>query len=163
MADPDRYTSLVTRQKHKLDYAVELLPIFERAVDELGANPSNNELARWLNANEVKPSGTSKPHAKWTAQTVTDWIAFDGIEPSDENLRIVSQAMHGDNKGSRSKRLRVYGFRISAKLMWRQVEATVRCERGHERCTYEEERLEQHLLRVSNTANALRAALRRPC
>lgn len=162
MSDYDRYYALIKRQEAKLDFAPSLLEPFEESVLNLGPNPSRTELARWLTFHGVKPSPTARAEAKWTAQTVADWSSFDGIEPTKENLSAFDEELAAGNKSKRKKRMRSFGFRVSAMLKWNEVEGAILYVRGVERHAFDEQRLQQHLVRICEVAQDLRAALRIP-
>ncbi|WP_170003223.1 hypothetical protein [Pseudopontixanthobacter vadosimaris] len=162
MTDTTRYYSLLARQEDKLNYAPDVRRAFETAVIELGPNPSRTGLARWLTERGTKPSANSKRTVKWTTQTVTDWLMFDGIEPTDANIRAFEEGLTHCNKSARNKLIRNVGFRVSAMSTWRRVEETVRWLRGDERHAFDEKQLMLHLTRIAETAASLRAALRIP-
>lgn len=161
MADPDRYYALIARQRKKLEYAPVIEAAFREAVTELGPNPSLTELSRWLSG-RVKPSASSKDGAKWTAQTVKDWLYFDGIDPSEANLQSFWEDDDRRNKSKRSKWLREAGFRFSAFEAWVKTKGTITIVEGNERAEFQERKLNEHFGKISKVAVALRAALRIP-
>ena len=160
MSEPDRYFALITRQQRKLDYAPIIEHAFHEAVEVLGPNPSLTELARWLDG-RVEPSASSKS-GKWTAQTVKDWLYFDGIEPTEANLKGFWTETEGVNQSRKNKVRREAGHRFTAYEAWHKSKATIEYERGTERAAYEEQRLAEHLRQIEVAAQALRAALRIP-
>ena len=129
MADPDRYYALIARQRKKLDHAPVIEAAFHEAVTELGPNPSLTELSRWLSG-RVKPNASSKDGAKWTAQTVKDWLYFDGIDPSEANLQSFWEDDDRRNKSQRNKWLREAGFRFTAFEAWRKTKGTIASVEG---------------------------------
>lgn len=161
MADPERYYALIARQRKKLDYAPVIEASFHKAVTELGPNPSLTELSRWL-TNRVKPSASSKDGAKWTAQTVKDWLYFDGIDPSEANLQSFWEDDYRRNKSQRSKWLREAGFRFTAFEVWEKTKRTIAVVEGDERAEFQERKLTEHFERISEVTKTLRAALRIP-
>ena len=161
MADPDRYYALVARQRKKLDYAPVIEAAFHEAVTELGPNPSLTELSRWLSG-RVKPSASSKDGAKWTAQTVKDWLYFDGIDPSEANLQSFWEDDDRRNKSQRNKWLREAGFRFTAFEAWEKTKGTIAVVEGDERAEFQEQKLTEHFDRISGVAKTLRASLRIP-
>lgn len=161
MADPDRYYALIARQRKKLEHAPVIEAAFHEAVTELGPNPSLMELSRWLSG-RVRPSASSKDGAKWTAQTVKDWLYFDGIDPSEANLQSFWEDDDRRNKSQRSKWLREAGFRFSAFEAWVKTKGTIAIVEGDERAEFQERKLKEHFEKISKVAVTLRAALRIP-
>lgn len=82
--DP-KYKSPRKRQKKKIDFARKLLPIFERCRNELGSYAAQNEIAQWMNDHEV-PTKDGRRTYQWTSGTVGDYLNFDGLEPTPENV-----------------------------------------------------------------------------
>ena len=161
MADPDRYYALIARQRKKLEHAPVIEAAFHEAVTELGPNPSLTELSRWLSG-RVKPSANSKDGATWTAQTVKDWLYFDGIDPSEANLQSFWEDDNRRNTSQRNKWLREAGFRFTAFEAWEKTKGTIAVLEGDERAEFQEQKLTEHFERISRVAKALRASLRIP-
>ena len=110
----------------------------------------------------MKPTTSSKDGAKWTAQTVKDWLYFDGIDPSEANLQSFWEEDDRRNKSQRSKWLREAGFRFSAYEAWEKTKRTIVAKEGEERAEFQERKLTEHFERISGVAKTLRAALRIP-
>ena len=161
MADPDRYYALIARQRKKLEHAPVIEAAFHEAVTELGPNPSLTELSRWLSG-RVKPNASSKDGAKWTAQTVKDWLYFDGIDPSEANLQSFWEDDNRRNTSQRNKWLREAGFRFTAFEAWEKTKGTIAVLEGDERAEFQEQKLTEHFENISRIAKALRASLRIP-
>jgi hypothetical protein len=148
MSNPARYTSLIRRQKSKLAYAHKLLPRLVQCVEELGPNPSMNEVARWLQERRIKPSANAKPGSKWVAQTVQDYLYCDGIDPTVDAVG--------------REPSRYDGFRVTASREFWKAEPTMRLMQGDERVDFERSQLDAHIRNVAEVAALLRSALRIP-
>lgn len=159
MSATERYYALLSRQERKLSYAPSVARAFRLAVTKVGPNPTLSALAAALDG-KVKPSASSKLKKGWTAQTVTDWLSFDGIEPTEANI----QAMREDrlaNPDDSAHRMRKYGARAAAVLLWLDVREDILRERGPDAFHWEQQRLAEHLMKISSEAKSLRAAIGR--
>lgn len=161
VANTARYFSQLKRQRNKLKHAPLIVRAFERAVAELDANPSQTELARWLTERRVKPSAGAKATSKWVAQTVTDWLTFDGERPT-----LASVVAHTEeywklkrNDISTKKLTREAGFRIVILHEWRSVWRNIEADSGTLRLEHDKRNLEQHLANIAEAAWKLRNAL----
>jgi len=143
--DTDRYRSLFNRQQQKLEYANKLVPILANCAQEVGLFASYQEIARWLQERSVPPSAKAKPHAKWVAQTVQDYLYCDGIEPTEDAVR--------------RTRVRAEGMRVAIVREFKKVERYFDFTLGAGARDHYEETLAAHLKEIEMTAKALRAAL----
>lgn len=161
MTDPRRFYSILKRQQDKLAHAPTIERAFTQAVEKLGPNPGYTELARFLSGN-VKPSATAKIGARWTAQTVKDWLYFDGLEPTEQNIHALWEGGRDKNKTQRNKLTRKIGFRVVIAEMWERVAANIAAEKGEEHFLFKQKMLHNHLIEIERTAQKLRDTLRIP-
>ena len=143
--DTDRYLALFKRQRQKLEYARKLVPLFEECVSEIGRFASSQEIARWLQERGVPPSANAKPDAKWVAQTVQDFLYCDGIEPTEDAVRLLSH--------------RTEGMRVKIVREFRKAECHFDYNLGEGARAHLAEKLAVHLSEIKSTASAVRAAL----
>lgn len=163
MADPDRYKSLISRQKKKLAYARKLLPWLEEAAKDLDEglldSTSYNAVARWLTAKGVKPSENARDGARFAPQTLKDYLFMDGLEPTEDALWGSGLPRRGENQKGQKHRIREEGFRVSAMREFQKCEGYIAGEFGQARLARERAMLERHLADVESVAKGLRQAL----
>lgn len=157
MSATERYYALLSRQENKVSYAPSVARAFQLAADKVGPNPSFSSLAAAVDG-KLKPSASSKSKKGWTAQTVADWLSFDGIEPTEANIAAMREDRAANPEDS-AQRMRKYGARAAAVLMWLDVRDDILRERGAERFHWEQQRLADHLMKISIEARSLRAAI----
>ena len=163
MADPDRYKSLISRQKKKVAYARKLLPWLKEAKQELDDglldSTSYNAVARWLTAKGIRPSENARKGAPFAPQTLKDYLFMDGLEPTEDALWGNGLPKGGENQRGQKHRIREEGFRVSAMREFQKCEGYIEGEFGKARLDRERAALERHLADVASVAKSLRQAL----
>ena len=158
MTNPDRYFSIVARQKTKFAYAETLAPIFAKAAAELGAQRTETALARWLNERGVQPSAGAKRGERWHRQRLPEILLFlaeppplNGVEVTGDNLKWADADWDSLSKSKRER----FGPRYAATVWF------VRCRKHFKitgDLTREEEKLGAHLANIERVIRILQEA-----
>ena len=158
MTNPDRYFSIIKRQRPKFEYAETLVSVFAEAAADLGAQRTQTALADWLTARRVKPSAKAKAGAKWHRQNLVEILDRLGDPPTLNSPQVAGYdldwAYDDWNKMTPAKR-DGFGPRYAATVWF------VRCRSGFEglgELAREEEKLLEHCAYIESVISKLRAA-----